>query len=244
MPLAENDDDIARLSELDRAENRMLAVDDLFIRLLPDRRKDARLYLAKDRLWVFRARIVARREHDVGKLCREASHDGPLRSVAVAAAAEYGNDSLLRDLARRVQDVFDAVRRMRIVDNDGKFLPRPHEFKTSGHAVECFECGMDRLRRDVFRERRARRRHDVVDIEKSRDVHRERHRAEVFVHQREFRAILVYVYILCDEIAILLDRIRQMRTVGVREHDARGRIVEIGDCRLAVFSAFPRDEIK
>ena len=117
VTLAEDDDDIVLLGHLDGAVDGMAAVHDELMVLRADGLIDALFDLREDELRVLRARVVRRRNDDIRELRREAAHDWALRAVAVAAAAEDRDDALLRDLARRLEDVLNAVRCMRIVDD-------------------------------------------------------------------------------------------------------------------------------
>ena len=86
----------------------MAAVHDELVVLRADGLIDALFDLREDELRVLRARVVRRRDDDIRELRRETAHDWALRAVAVTAAAEDRDDALLRDLARRLEDVLDA----------------------------------------------------------------------------------------------------------------------------------------
>ena len=243
VPLARDDDDVVLFGERHGAHNRRAAVGDLFMALVADLLKHADLDLIEDARGIFRARIVRGHEYDIGKRRRDASHDRALRAVAVAAAAEHREDASRRNLPRRIQDVLQAVGRMRIVDDDGERLPRIDELEAPGHALESFERPLDRLGRDPFRERRADGAHDVVDIEDSRDAERKIHSAESAC-KRQLHAPRMDADVLGAKGGFLLHGIREMRTLRMGEHRLARRIVDIDDSRLTLLRALAAHKVE
>ena len=187
MPLARDDDAVLLLGKQDGATDRLAAVGDPLMTLVANLFEHADLHFREDALGIFRARVVRRHEHDIGKPRRNAPHDRALRAVAVAAAAEHREDTSRRDFARCAKDVLQAIGRMRIIDDDGKILSRIDKLETSGHALESFERLLDRLGRHLFRQSRTDGAHDVVDVEKPRDAKRQLHLAES-ARQRQLHA--------------------------------------------------------
>ena len=207
----------------------MLVADPLF---------HARLDFAEDEIRILGARVVARRDDDVGEFGREAAHDRALRAVAVAAAAEDRDDVAFRDFARRPQHVFDAVRRVRVVDDDGEILPRLHEFEAARDGREALEHGADMLRRDMLGKRRTNGAHDVIDIEDARDMKREGHFPKRTVIQREMRTVRPHVDVRRAQRSVRrMNAIRQMRARCMAEHRPARRVVDVDDGRLALLRA-------
>ena len=72
---------------------------------------------------LFRARIVGRRDRDVGPAPGDLAHRRPLAAVPVAAAAEDENDLLVRELAHRREQPLEGVGGVGVVDEDRVGLP-------------------------------------------------------------------------------------------------------------------------
>src|SRR5579872_2022800 len=164
VALAGDHHDVARPGQRQRAPNRETPVR-LALKVPP---RGTGLDLADDRPRVLAARIVGGEHGVVGKRRPDASHDRPLRPVAVAAAAEHRHAAARCDLAGEAQHLLESVRRVRVVHDDRKRLPLVHELATAGHAGHGLERAAHNLRRDPARERHRRRRERVGDVEPAR----------------------------------------------------------------------------
>src|SRR5512133_255934 len=85
------------------------------IRLDLDPRPGAGQNLGDDRVGILAPWVVGGDDRNIGALGGDPAHDRPLPPVAVAAAAEYADDTVGRDLARRAQDVLERVGLVRVV---------------------------------------------------------------------------------------------------------------------------------
>src|SRR5690242_3060111 len=90
MPLAGDEDDVAAARFAERGSDRRRPVG-----LTPDRgaRRDARHDMVDDPLGPLAARVVGGDGEDVAQARRDGAHAGAFRPVAVAAAAEDGDDA-------------------------------------------------------------------------------------------------------------------------------------------------------
>src|ERR1044072_150008 len=129
VPLARDDDDVARTRLGDGAANGLAAVNNLQVR--PTRRAQALLHIAQDGLRVFRAWVVRGRDDDIAQARRGLAHRRALRPVSVAAATEDRDDAPTRHITRRAQDVAQRVVRMRVIDDDGKVAPVRHALEAT-----------------------------------------------------------------------------------------------------------------
>src|SRR5215210_1643142 len=94
VPLARDDDDVASARLRDGAMYGLAAVNNLEVR--PPRGLQTLFNVAQDGLGVFRSRVIGGRYHYITERRGGLSHRRALRAVAVAAAAEDGDDSAAR----------------------------------------------------------------------------------------------------------------------------------------------------
>ena len=99
---------------------------------------------------IFGARIVRGDDDEVAQPGGDRSHQRPLRAIAIAAAAEHRNHSLLSQRPRRLQQVFQRIVGMRVVDHDSDVVVcARHDFKPARHAGEVRQPALDCGNREV-----------------------------------------------------------------------------------------------
>lgn len=151
MAFTGNDDDVIGLGQFDSAVNGVAAVDDDFMVLARLQTFfDAGFDFFYDGFRIFRTGIIGRDDRDIGQFGPDASHDGTLSLIAVAAAAKDGKDAVRFHSPRRFQGFLQAVRRMGIVDDDGEILTGFDEFKTTRYGMEGLDGLVDGRFIDTF----------------------------------------------------------------------------------------------
>ena len=101
------------------------------------RARTARHHLGANGGRVLAARVVVGDDREIGKARGDFAHDRPLAGVAVAAAAEDDEQPAARVRAQRVQDVFERIGRMGLVEIDRSAASeRGGAFGPAGHALE------------------------------------------------------------------------------------------------------------
>ena len=83
------------------------------------------------------ARIVGRRDRDVGEPARDLAHRRALAAVAIAAAAEDEHDLPVRQLAHRLEQPLERVGRVRVVDEDRIGLPGLDALEPARHVAHA-----------------------------------------------------------------------------------------------------------
>ena len=135
VPFARDEQDVARPGEHCGGADGLGTVDDA---QEPGAGVEAGGHLVEDRPGRLVARVVRGEDGRIGVFHRDLRHLGPFGAVAVAAAAA-DDDQLLRrgaDLLDGLDDVFQCVGRMRIVDDGRGSILRPHEFEAPAHGME------------------------------------------------------------------------------------------------------------
>ena len=132
MSFAGEDDRVRRPGVADRAADRLAAIDEYRItpaiagveRFGLDTFEGAQplFEVCEDRDRVFRARVVARCDREVRVGRDRLGHQGPLRAVAISAAAEDRDETSFAERAHCVKQLLDRVRGMRVVDQHGGFV--------------------------------------------------------------------------------------------------------------------------
>ena len=128
VPLAGQQNDFVPGRRDDRPTDRLGTVDDDF----GPRRTDADL--VDDCLWRFAARVVTGQHHAVGEARGDFAHQRAFAAVAVAAAAKDHRQrraTRLCHAAQRAQRVFQRVRRMRVIDDQQRFILAADLFQPS-----------------------------------------------------------------------------------------------------------------
>ena len=106
--------------------------------------RDAALDLVDDRRRVLAARVVRGDDHDVAQPRRHHAHQRPLGAIAIAAAAEDGDEPPAGERPRRLEQVAQRVVGVGVVDDDGHVVVRRrHHLEASGHAAQLREPGGD-----------------------------------------------------------------------------------------------------
>ena len=133
--LARDHDDVARRRSGERGLDRVTAVEHDLESSLCD--------LCGDRPRVLRARVVGRDDRTIGERRGDAAHQRALLAVAVAAGAE-DDDHTTAELARRLQDVLERIRRVRVVDDHRKRLARVDRLEAAGDTGNRLDARADR----------------------------------------------------------------------------------------------------
>src|SRR5581483_845595 len=115
VALAGDEHDVPRLRLRDRERNRLGSVQRYLI-ILTLRRLDAGLDLVGDGGGILAAGIVARDDHVVAEFAGGSAHRTALGAVAVAAAAEYGQDAPVGQLPERREDVDERAVGVCVID--------------------------------------------------------------------------------------------------------------------------------
>ena len=117
MSLAGDHEDVPAAGATDRLGDGLPAVHEK--RGGASRFGDARLNVPKDRLGLFRARVVRCHDHVVGQVHRDAPHLRPLAPVAIAPASEDHEDATFGGMGQRARGLQDPLERpwlVRVVD--------------------------------------------------------------------------------------------------------------------------------
>src|SRR5438477_3214750 len=96
VALARNQNNVARSGQRNSAIDCLRAIDDFFIAI----RTKSFFDLRDDCVWVFLSRIIGRNDGVVGKAIYHLSHQRAFLPVAIAPAAENGNQSLRLEFAQ------------------------------------------------------------------------------------------------------------------------------------------------
>ena len=114
VPLACDQDDVARLSECDCAINRLRAIDHFFIAT----RAKAFLNLDDNRVRVLFARIIGGDNRVISMSIHYFAHQRTLFPVAIAAAAKNYNQSMRLEFPQSLEDVLERIRCVRVIDKN------------------------------------------------------------------------------------------------------------------------------
>src|SRR5262245_24922897 len=133
VPLAGDEQRIARLQRRDAGADRLIAVAD-FLRALC-RGKDG----GTDRGRVLAARIVVGDDHAVGIFSRYCAHQRPLSRIAVAAGAEHDDELAFRIRPQRLQRFRQRIRLVRVVDKDRRAVALADALQPALGAFELFD---------------------------------------------------------------------------------------------------------
>ena len=131
--------------------------------------------LGDDALRRLRARVVGGDHDDVAVRGGDAPHERPFAAVAVAAAAEDGDDASWRQVAGAAQQAFERIGLVRIVDGDGEVLAAVDQLEAAGHGRRRRQAGANGGGVEAERETDADGGKRVVDVEVAevRHVHGE-----------------------------------------------------------------------
>ena len=121
---------------------------------------------ARDGVGIFAARVIASDNDDVRSERGGAAHLRPLAAVAVAAAAEQGEDARgAGEFAGESEDVGERVVRMRIVDEDGEVECVGNGFEAAGDRREFGRGGDDAVEIEATGECGRNGRDQVVNVD-------------------------------------------------------------------------------
>ena len=166
MALARDEHDITRISCLDGIAYGLGAIGHNDVAVLVSLHADE--YLLDDGIGVFRARVVACHDGDVGGEGR-GSHLGTLAMIAIATTTEDADDATLRDGTYGIDGLLDRVGRMRVVDEDteiGNPAIRSHDaLEPSGNLGSRLERRDDELVGETERDADAKGDERVLDVE-------------------------------------------------------------------------------
>lgn len=158
MALARDEHDITRIGCLDGIAYGLGAIGHDDVAVLVSLHADE--YLLDDGIGVFRARVVACHDGDVGGEGR-GSHLGTLAMIAIATTTEDADDATLRDGTYGIDGLLDRVGRMRVVDEDteiGNPAIRSHDaLEPSGNLGSRLERRDDELVGETERDARCQR---------------------------------------------------------------------------------------
>ena len=116
MSLARNQNNVARSGQRNSAIDCLRAIDDFFIAI----RTKSFFDLRDDCVWVFLSRIIGRNDGVVGKAIYHLSHQRAFLPVAIAPAAENGNQSLRLEFAQSFENVPKRVGCVSVIDENLK----------------------------------------------------------------------------------------------------------------------------
>ncbi len=118
MPLAADEERIARPQRIDADEDRLGAVAHLFDARFAPRLSRPRHDGRTDRGRIFAAGIVVGDDHMIGASCRGRAHQGPLATIPIAAGTDNRDDPAQNVRTDRLERGFHRVGRMGVIDID------------------------------------------------------------------------------------------------------------------------------
>src|SRR5207244_3865427 len=107
---------------------------------------DARLDGGEDAQRILGAGVVGRDDDEVASPARRLAHERALAGVAVAAAAEYGQEPALRERAEHVEEPRERIGRVRVV-HDHREARAGDLLEASGRRRRRVEPAGDRIER-------------------------------------------------------------------------------------------------
>ena len=129
MSLARNQYDVARSGERNGAINGLGAIDNFFIAIRAKSFFDLRDDVAR----VFLARIIRRDDGVVSEAICHLRHQRTLLAVAIAAAAENGNQALRLQFTQSFENIPERVGRVRVIDEHLELSPGWNQFQAPRH---------------------------------------------------------------------------------------------------------------
>src|SRR5271165_3738372 len=154
--------DIVRFGFFESGANRFFA-----IRLGDVRRVDAAQPhhgVVHDGERIFGARIVRSQHHEIASLPRGHAHQRTLGAVAIASAAEQGDDARRLQRPRHRDGVFQCVVGVRVVHHDEKRLACVYFFKSPRDVAALRDAARDGVPIEAITQRCSARRHDVIGV--------------------------------------------------------------------------------
>ncbi len=129
------------------------------------RRRDAAPDLLEDRLRGLAAGVVRGEDDDVGEPRRHRPHERPLGAVAVAPAAEDGDDAPGGEPPHGLEQVLERVVGVRVVHEDGEVLAGEDALHAAGDSGERRDPALHRVLRQAEGEPRPEGGEGVLDVE-------------------------------------------------------------------------------
>src|SRR5262249_57938791 len=96
-----------------------------------------------ERAGILTSRFLRRDPGVIAQARGDLANDRSLRTVAIAAAPEHHAEAPRRDLACRRQHPLERIGGMGVIDDDEKWLPRPHLLEPAGHRLHTAERAGD-----------------------------------------------------------------------------------------------------
>ncbi len=163
MALARQQHDVSRARFVKRHSQRRLAV--LLDPVVPVYLLQSHDHVVDDAQGIFRARIVARQNHQVAQRPRRLAHQRTCRAVPLSAGAKKRDDaSRWIQFARRRNQIAHRIVRMRVIHHHVERLPFVNLLKTPRHKRQIRDSLFDFRIRNFERDRGANRRQNVVNI--------------------------------------------------------------------------------
>ena len=120
---------VSRLGELDRAVNRLRAIDNFFVAI----RAKTFFDLGDDRVRIFFARIIRGDDGVIGKSDLPSRHQRALLAVAIAPAAKNNNQASRLKFAQGFDHIRKRVGSVRIIDENLKLSFGRNQFQAARH---------------------------------------------------------------------------------------------------------------
>ena len=122
---------------------------------------------AHDRLGVLAARVVVGDDDVIGPFGRDRTHRRALARIALAAASEYAPELAVREGADGLEHAVEAVRCMRVVDDDrGRAgRRRADDLETARRRRTAGERRARVAQREIPRDQRAERDEEILRVE-------------------------------------------------------------------------------
>src|SRR5579862_3426697 len=155
--------DVSRARFVKRHSQRRLTI--LLDSVVPVHLLQSHNHVVDDAQRVFRARIVARQNHQVAQRSRCLAHQRTGRTIPLSPGAKERDDaSRWIQFARRRNQIAHRIVRMRVIHHHVEWLPFVNLLKTSRHQRQIRNSLFDFRIRNFERDRSANRRQNVVHI--------------------------------------------------------------------------------
>ena len=152
MPLACDEHDITRIGRSNGVQNGLATIraGQHLRPALPRFSIRTTLDLFDDPIGIFSAGVVGCDHDDVAEARGNHAHERPLRLVAVAAGAEYGDQPPAGNRTRRLEQVAQRIVGMGVVDHHRHIVSRARgDLEPTGNTCEPFESLLDRMAREL-----------------------------------------------------------------------------------------------
>ena len=168
MPFAGHENHVAGACEFHRLLDRLLAIRDrqqplpvVLARVGGDAAPD----LVDDAERVLAARIVRRHDDHVAQASGDGTHQRPLGPIAIAAAAEHGNQPAGRQRPRRLEQIAQRIVGVCVVDDHGDAVGfGGDDLEPAGDAGQRLNTLFDGVERQIKGDAGRDRGEDVVNV--------------------------------------------------------------------------------